>query len=168
MSAWLIVPAGMVGLLREGLHSEIEAAVQLIAPVVEAPDRDEHPERYRVPLARLDAARALLDLVGWSSAGPPVDVRVDLREHHRVLLRALRSELLIEEEALGSIQEGNLRDAAKRRGIVERAEALRELISTIEARIGALGGDVGGEDDEGRSQNERRHPQRPRRSGPFA
>jgi len=148
MSAWLTVPAGMVGLLCEGLHSEIEAAVQSIAPVVEAPDRDEHPERYRAPLARLDAARALLDLVGWGTPGPPVDVRVDLREHHRALLRALQSELLVEEEALGSIQEGDLRDAAKRRGIAERAEALRELISTVEARIGALEGDVRGEDEE--------------------
>jgi hypothetical protein len=98
MSTWLTVPAEMVGLLREGLHSEIEAAVHLIAPVVEAPGRE---ERYRAPLARLDAARALLDLAGWSAACPPVDVRVDVRRHHRSLLRALRSELLVEEEALG-------------------------------------------------------------------
>jgi hypothetical protein len=115
MSAWLTVPAEMVGLLREGLHSEIEAAVHLIAPVVEAPGREEHPERYQAPLARLDAARALLDLVGWSTAGPPVDVRVDLRQHHRSLLRALRSELLVEEEALGGGQESGPRDSAERR-----------------------------------------------------
>jgi hypothetical protein len=149
MSAWLTVPAEMVGLLREGLHSEIEAAVQLIAPVVEAPDREQHPERYRAPLARLDAARALLDLVGWGTPDPPADVRVDLGEHHRALLRALRSELLVEEEALGGGQESGPRDAAERRGIAERAEALRELISTVEARVGALfGAGTGGEDEE--------------------
>jgi hypothetical protein len=148
MSAWLTVPAGMAGLLREGLHSEIEAAVQLIAPVVEAPGREEHPERYRAPLAQLDAARALLDLVGWGTAGPPVDVRVDLRKHHRAPLRALRSELLVEEEAYGSSQKGELRDPAKRPEIAERADALRELISTVEARVGALGAGTRGEDGE--------------------
>lgn len=148
MSAWLTVPAEMVGLLREGLHSEIEAAAHLIAPVVEAPGREEHPERYRAPLARLDAARALLDLVGWSTADPPVDVRVDLRPHHRSLLRALRSELLVEEEALEGGQESGPRDSAGRRMIVARVDALRELISTAEARADALGAGTSEEDDE--------------------
>jgi len=82
--------------------------VHLIALVVEAPGREEHPGRYRAPLARLDAARALLDLVGWSTASPPVDVRVDVRQHHRSLLRALRSELLVEEETLGVARRGSL------------------------------------------------------------
>jgi hypothetical protein len=140
MSTTLIVPAEMVGHLRNGLHSSIGDAVQEIAHVVDMPDREQHPERYREPLEHFDAVRALLDLIGWGETDPPVEVSVDLREHRRALTDALQIALLagnddLEEAEAIDAQRARRAEPPKREATTRRVLALREFVAAVEAQV---------------------------------
>jgi hypothetical protein len=148
MSVLFVVPAGMVGHLRGGLYSEIGGAAQAVLRVVEMPDREERPERYREPLERLDRVRALLDVVGWGETDPPVEVRVDLREHRWALMKALELALLIgsqdlEEADLVDAERAGRGEAPRREVTTVRVLMLREFVSEVEARVGILGANEG-------------------------
>jgi hypothetical protein len=144
MSQILTVPAGMVGHLRNGLHSSIGDAVQEIAHVVDIPDREQHPELYREPLAHFDAVRAFLDLIGWGETDPPVEVSVDLHEHRRALTDALRIALLAGNDDLEGAEATDAERArrgkpTKREARTRSVLALREFVTAVEAQADDLG-----------------------------
>ncbi|HEY4896051.1 MAG TPA: hypothetical protein VII01_08170 [Solirubrobacteraceae bacterium] len=144
MSAMLVVPAGMVGHLRDGLQAELGSAGADIEQVTAKAGRERRPESYREPLERLDGARALLDVIGWSATDPPVEVQVDLREHRRALTTAFEVALLV---AAQDLEEADAVDAERaKRGEAPKRDAtavcalvLRQFVSAVEAQIGRLG-----------------------------
>ena len=127
--AVLTVPAGLVCQLRVGLHVELGAACETISQIVNTPGREEHAECYQEPLKHLDAARWLLEVIGWANTGSPTDVEVDLREHRWVLLAALESQLESETYILDDLTE----HGRERGDHSARVKALREFATEARA-----------------------------------
>ena len=148
MSSKLTIPAELVRTLRMGLHSELGHAASEIDHTAYQRGREEHPEWYQEPLARLDGVRALLDLVGWGETQHPVEVEIELPEHFTALFGALRSQVLIHQ---GMVEEADLVDAEraergkppKARTTIARAAALDRLLASAEVQAAALGLDTG-------------------------
>lgn len=137
----ILVPPAMVGYLRESLHCELGKAGEEIAAASERTDRLQRPECYEEPLAHLDRARALLDLIGWKQE--PHEVRVDLREHRRAILEALRLEALVVEDQLRDAKRTDAERAERgepprRATHARQAAALREFVTYVEAQVSAL------------------------------
>jgi transcriptional regulator with XRE-family HTH domain len=141
LSTILVVPAAMVGYLRESLHCEVGKAGEEISGASSRTDRLQHPECYGESFAHFDRVRALLDLIGWKQE--PHEVRVDLREHQQAILEGLRMEALVVEDQLHD----SMRVDAERADQGERphaaqarqATALREFVTDIEAQARTLG-----------------------------
>jgi hypothetical protein len=98
MSTTLTVPAEIVGHLRCGLHMELGHAAGEIATLSTLRDRESYPDWYVEPLQQLDAARALLDAVGWSLTDSPEPVEIDLDQHRPIFVAALTGLLEIERD----------------------------------------------------------------------
>lgn len=139
----LRVPGVVVDGLREGLFAEIGCAGEAVNEWAFADGRETHPEWFRGPTEDLLECYALLDAIGWEGADPPVDVRLDLREGRRVLLKALEAALgFAEEDASEAVR----RDAehteqglpAERDVEIERVGVLRDFIAVARAHIDAL------------------------------
>jgi hypothetical protein len=96
MSTTLTVPAEIVGHLRCGLHMELRYAAGEIAALSTLRDRESCPDWYAEPLQQLDAARALLDAIGWSLTDSPEPVEIDLDQHRPIFVAALTGLLEIE------------------------------------------------------------------------
>lgn len=134
----ITVPAQLVGVLRDGLHSEIGNAAEAFAQAADQADREQHPDSYREPLERLDRTRALLDLIGWSTTDPTVAVRVDLREHREAVLGALDVALIVGDADLEDAERVDAERATRgqapiRAATTRRVFALREFRAAIEA-----------------------------------
>jgi len=86
MSTTLSIPAEIVEHLRCGLHMELGHATEEIATLSTLRDRETHPDWYAEPLQQLDATRALLDLVGWSTTETPEPVEIDFDQHQSILV----------------------------------------------------------------------------------
>ena len=91
------LPAGAVALVRFGLLSELSKTAKEIRKALGRVGYDEDAEWYVAPLARQDAARALLAVVGWENIENAQPVRVYLDIHREALVRALRNSLDHEE-----------------------------------------------------------------------
>jgi|HubBroStandDraft_2_1064218.scaffolds.fasta_scaffold06985_2 hypothetical protein len=100
MSTTLTVPAEIVEHLRCGLHMELGHATEEIATLSTLSDRETYPDWYAEPLEQLDAARALLDAVGWSTTDNPEPVEIDLDQHQPILVAALAGLLEIERDLM--------------------------------------------------------------------
>ena len=153
MSSKLTIPAGLVRTLRIGLHSELGEAASEIDAISYQPGREEYPEWYEEPLAQLDSARALLDVIGWGEMQQREDVEIDLVEHHGALFGALRGQVLIHRDM---IEEADQVDAdraeqgkpPKAEATITRAAALDRLLASAEVQAEALGMDTSPPDDE--------------------
>ncbi len=134
------VPADMVEALRAGLYIELSAATDALSrtkvPAGQKPD----PDRYK----RLDATRALMNLVGYEPSATPTAIQVDLDEHHLPLLAGLHGKLEAEARLLGNAQGANGRDAGQRLAMVVRLGALSEFITAVEAQGGARPSEAAG------------------------
>jgi hypothetical protein len=87
----VVIPAEVVNLLRDGLRSQIAVSAQDISSAEEAPEDRCYPERYQKPLRSLDALRALMEEIGWST--PPSELKVDLDTHAWALTAALQDQV---------------------------------------------------------------------------
>jgi hypothetical protein len=147
MSSKLTIPAELVRTLRIGLHGELGEAASEIDHLTHQRGREEHPEWYQGPLARLDGIRALLDLVGWGETQQPVGIEIDLAEHHMALFGAVHSQVLIHQDM---VEEADLVDAEraeqgkrpKAQATIARAAALDRLLASAEAQAATLGLDT--------------------------
>ena len=133
----IIVPAQLVGVLREGLHSEIGNAAEAIAQAADQADRERRPEAYREPFGHLDRTRALLDLIDRSTPHPAIAVRVDLCEHREAVLGALDVALIVGDADLEDAEKVDADRAARgeapiRETTTRRVFALREFRAAIE------------------------------------
>lgn len=134
----ITVPAQLVGVLRNGLHSEIGNAAESLAQVAGQADREQHPEWYREPIEYLDRTRALLDLIGWSATSPSDEVRVDLREHRETVLDGLDVAMIVGEADLKEAEKVDVERAARgeepiHEATTQRVFALREFRAAVEA-----------------------------------
>ena len=121
----VLVPEHAVDLVRDGLRSQIAIAAQHVTNADERLGAREHPERYQEPLRCMDALRALLDQIGWST--PPTDLQVDLRMHGWALIEALQDQLSVHDDMLRDLD----RDDERRRAVVDDANALTALALTV-------------------------------------
>lgn len=119
------VPAELVDLLRDGLRSQIAAGAQRIASVDGQLGAREHPERYLDPLRRMDASRALMEEIGWST--PATDLDVDVRVHGQALSEALAEEIALHADML---DDGDPEEE-EREGTTRNANALQALAFTV-------------------------------------
>ncbi len=88
------LPADAAALVRFGLLSELSKTAKEITEALGRVEYDEDAARYVAPLARQDAARALLEVVGWENVRrPPPTMIVYLDVHRDALLRAMRNSL---------------------------------------------------------------------------
>jgi len=118
----------LVRFLRNGVKQELSASVAILQVEL---DTDIDPEIYCDALARFDAARTLLDVIGVSDEPEPQDVELDLGRWPQLVLEALRSQLEAEltrlEDARASGVDLPTRDVP----------ALGCLVADLRKRVGA-------------------------------
>lgn len=124
------IPAETVARVRSGLYDEIQDATGEVYDAIGMAGYEEAAEQYVKPFLRLDAARALLDIVGWEITEQPIPVATDLYAHRDVLLRAVHRDLdyqLMRSEDTGASQE-------QRATARTRHALLDDLLTTIESK----------------------------------
>jgi hypothetical protein len=85
--------------VRAGAHDLIGDAIDAIAAVNDALDREDHPEHYQAPFAWLARIRALLDVIGWDTT-VTIGPRLHLADHGTTLCEAVDNMLNISINAL--------------------------------------------------------------------
>jgi len=143
MSTLLVLPAGMVEPLRQGLHLLIAEATEDLAQVVRA--RGQYAEFYKQSLSRLCLSGALFDVIGWAPTEPPTEVTVDLREHGWALTRAVENALLVgvqELEDTGATCDERAKSGEpfRRETSVIQVLVLHDFVLAVEARMRSLEG----------------------------
>lgn len=122
----MILPGSLVSILRAGLLVVIgDPAADLEEASISWP---KPPEAFTEPLMRIDAYRALLDLIEWAKpTSPEPPVKVWLHDHRWALTTALHDRLRIERNFADEDK-----NAAERRA---RAEEHARLIEEFLARL---------------------------------
>jgi len=87
------IPAETVARVRSGLYDELEDATGEVYDAIGVSGYEEAAEQYAEPFRRQDAARALLNVVGWEIIEKPIPVAIDLDAHGDVLVRAAQQDL---------------------------------------------------------------------------
>jgi hypothetical protein len=95
----ITIPARIVRVLRESLHSQLGVAAEDVAQANHEGGR-ERPELYAEPVERFDRTRALLDLMGWKDVEGEGPAIVNFAVHRRTVLAALESQLQVERNAM--------------------------------------------------------------------
>jgi hypothetical protein len=131
MTDVVLIPAQAVDLLRDGLRSRIAVAAQHVTGADEKLGAREHPERYQEPLRCMDALRALLEEIGWST--PPSDPQVDLRVHGWALIEALQDQVGVHADMLRELDQ----DDERREVLTHDLDALRALALIVLLRTQA-------------------------------
>ena len=95
MSATIVVPAELVGLVRSAGWWELHRAVEELHTLVERLEAKAPGSRKRPVgvLARLDRTRALLDRLRWTDAREEEALEIDLHQYHPALQAALLAQL---------------------------------------------------------------------------
>jgi hypothetical protein len=122
--------AEVVPLVRRGLLSDLGDAAEAIHDSIGRAGYDRAAGWYAKPLRRLDAARALLDRIGWE---PPdrqkaVTLCLDGPSHRATLVRGVGKEL---DHVVGRTEDPDVSDATR-----ARAEANRVQLEKLLAAIG--------------------------------
>lgn len=87
------IPAETVARVRSGLYDELQDSMGEVYDAIGVSGYEEAAEQYVEPFSRQDAARTLLDVVGWEIIEKPVPVAIDLDTHRDVLVRAAQQDL---------------------------------------------------------------------------
>lgn len=85
----ITIPPELVPLLRDGAYFDLHGQADEMGALVEPRDRGDIRSEVDERFARANAARALLDIVGWIEPVEASLVDVDAGEHHDALVRAL-------------------------------------------------------------------------------
>jgi glycine/D-amino acid oxidase-like deaminating enzyme len=127
----VLIPPELLDPLRDGLFSQIAVAAQDIVSADEQMDARAHLERYQDALRYMDAVRALLEEIGWSS--PPSDPRVDPQIHGWALTEALRDQIDAHADMLRDIPQ----DGERRAAIARDMAGLTSLALTVLLKVQA-------------------------------
>ncbi len=111
----VVIPPEILSALRQAVYWEFGRASEGLVAIAQTPGHLDHPEWYKRQLARFDAARDLLDVLGWgdrnqSSSG----VRLDAHAHGSILLSGLRRALEDSEHAGSTVRHDRRRRHCKR------------------------------------------------------
>jgi hypothetical protein len=134
----ITVPAELADALREGVYAELRSIAEIIIQATQTAGHLDHPELYHQQRQRVCAACVLLDLIGWASSDPPVEIHLDLAQHPVVLLAALAGARDDAADALKDVTAGRQTDAGKCNEVNQRAHRLHELVSAVEAQASRL------------------------------
>jgi hypothetical protein len=126
----ITIPPELVPLLRDGLYFDLHGCLDETSALVEPRDRGNIRAEVEERLARAEATRRLLDVVGWyePEEGPP-PVEVDVREHREALLRALQTRVESESDLAAA---DTMASEAERAAARARAGQLADLIQRVE------------------------------------
>jgi hypothetical protein len=95
----ITIPADLIVLVRSGAYGDLHASLGELRGVIEAcRNVGTVGQRYTLIegcFARVDATRALLNLVGWTHFPVKGEVEVDLAQHRQALRGALSARRLI-------------------------------------------------------------------------
>ncbi|HEV2945461.1 MAG TPA: hypothetical protein VGX26_10145 [Solirubrobacteraceae bacterium] len=133
MTSTVLIPAEIVDLLRDGLRSQIALGAHDLKSAEEQLDAREHPERYQDPLRCMDALRALLDEIGWST--PASDRQVDLTIHGAALIDALQDQLSVHANMARDITQDDERREAIARDVNELTVLSLTVLLRTQARM---------------------------------
>jgi hypothetical protein len=133
MTSTVLIPAEIVDLLRDGLRSQIALGAHDLKSAEEQMDAREHPERYQDPLKCMDALRALLDEIGWST--PSSDHQVDLTIHGAALIDALQDQLSVHADMARDITQDDERREAIARDVNELTVLSLTVLLRTQARM---------------------------------
>ncbi len=131
----VVIPAEVADLLRDGLRSQIALSAQDISSAEQTPEDRCYPERYQEPLRSLDALRALMDQIGWST--PPSDLKIDLDTHAWALTAALQDQLSDHADALREPNPHDEQDDDRRAAIPRNTNTLSTLALIVLLRTQA-------------------------------
>jgi len=136
----LVVPAGIVDGLRRAVFAAIGEAAEAINESAFAKDRAVHSEWFTGPTNDLVEMYVLLEAIGWAAMVPPVDVRVDMWAHGRVLARTLGgaldfAEADAEEAARVPAEQSGPARSVEHGAAIEHVEALRDFIAVAQLRF---------------------------------
>jgi hypothetical protein len=132
------VPADVVGILRNALHTEIGQDTSEIETVSEDGHDDLHAAQYDEPLRHFDAHRALLDAIGWAKPDSDAAVQISLGQHKWALLTTLERRLAVEHNLMQSDQ--HMRGAEQqRKTAMDFARPLEGFLPTLRARVEQIG-----------------------------
>jgi hypothetical protein len=128
MADIITIPVEAVALVRSGVFAELNHIAGDIASLTALEGHEEAAERYTEPYQREDAARALLNVVGWEVIEEPVPVVIDLHRHRGALLCAAHHDL---DHQVWVVEHKATTDAAR-----VAAEANRTLLEELIAAAG--------------------------------
>jgi len=134
----ITIPAELVGLVRGSAYWELHGAIEDAHDPAAELER-ENPgslEQFMVLMARMDAARALLDRLSWTTSSAQEAIEIDLHQYHPALQAALATQLDSDEGYLETTPEG----APGRAAAAGRMETVNRLLDEIgELAPGATG-----------------------------
>jgi hypothetical protein len=141
MSTTLTVPAGLVADLRTGLYCEWGCAAEHLGNLALAFEARGPVNVFDKSLKAFDAARSLLDTVGWRTQPVEQAVEIDLELHPLVVLKALRTAQDALADHLGEIP-GATVPAEVQYAMILRADALGDFAAAVVAQVQELGYEV--------------------------
>jgi hypothetical protein len=125
----IVIPEELVPLLRDGLYFDLHGQLEEAGGLIEPRGRADISAGVAGCLARAEGTRALLDVVGWiDPIEAPMDVEVDVRQHHDALLRALLTRIASEH----SVEEDPEVSEEERATAKARVSQLADLIAQAE------------------------------------
>jgi hypothetical protein len=139
MVSTLKVPAMIVGELRAGLCSILGQAAWDVSTVMNTGCAC-HPRRVEDLLRRMDCARALLELIGWTQTVKPETVFVDLGIHRWAFVNGLERALVVGCENIDPVGKADKdsreqTDENKRDRDVVRFLVLRQYLDDVEIKL---------------------------------
>jgi hypothetical protein len=129
----VLVPSELVNPVRDGLRSQLAVAAQQIAGADEQVDAQAHIADYQDALRYMDALRALLEELGWST--PPSARRLDLQTHGWALIEALGDQINVHTDMLRDIAQDGERRAAIARTVTELTSLALTVLLETQAQI---------------------------------
>lgn len=138
MDSILKVPAMIADELRAGLLSILRQAASDVSTAMDK-GRLFHPQRLDDPLQRMDCARALLELIGWTQMHKPETVLIDLDIHRWAFVNGLEWALVVGCEDIEAEERDTCRhtDENKRDRDIVRLLVLRQYLGNIEIQFTA-------------------------------
>ena len=128
----VLIPPELVDPVRDGLRSRLAVAAQDILSADEQVDSRAHLEHYRDALHSIDALRALLEEIGWST--PSSNPWVDLQAHGWALIEALEDQVNTHADMLRDIAQDNERRAAIARDLTGLTSLALTVLLKVQAQ----------------------------------
>lgn len=133
------VPSEALQPLRESLYGEICRVAEGVLEAAQSADRSLDRVTLLQGRAEVDRACALLDEIGWTRVSGGGIRRVDIVEHHAMLLAALRAACAEVAHVLEDVTAGRQSDPGVARAITLRAAVVHEFLEVVASARDLMG-----------------------------